>query len=500
MGRFDKIPAPMPEIPIDKNLAVNKGIIENLTGKSADIILHEFDAVGVKMLGFMCDGMCDSFIVSESILKPVKNCKEKIYGDVLEAVKSRMVTETDFKDISTINEAVEAAMGGFFVLFAEGADTAISFSVQGFSTRSVDEPVSEAQEKGAREGFVENFKINMTMIRRRMRSADVRFKLKTVGATGKNQVCLCFIDGRVSEELLANVEKRIDSAEFDNVLESGYLQPFLDTDRPSLFSGVGVTERPDVMCAKMSEGKVGIIVDGTPFALYVPHVFVENLHSLDDYSNRPFYTTFIRLLKIVSFIISIILPGLYVGIAIFHQELFPEDLLYSIVSAELRTPFPIMLEALIIHLIFEIMREAGLRMPKTVGHAVSIVGALVIGDAAVTAGLIAAPMLIVVALTAISSFVIPSIYNSVAVLRLTFIIIGGTMGIYGIFLGLIVLAINMTAINPYGVPYTSPFAPLIFPAMRDVVYRQGWKRMSKKLQVNRTLQMNKTLEKEPLDD
>lgn len=494
MGNFAEIPAPLPEIPIDKNTDVNKGIIENLTGKSADIILHEFESSGVKMLGFMCDGMCESLIVSESILKPIKNFDGKYGKDILEEVKKYMVTETDIKDITTLNDAIENAMGGFFVLFAEGEETAISFSVQGFSVRSVDEPVSEAQEKGAREGFVENFKVNMSMIRRRMRSADVRFKLKTVGATGNNQICICFIDGRVSEELLSDVERRIDSAEFDNVLESGYLQPFLDTDRPSVFSGVGVTERPDVMCAKLSEGKVGIIVDGTPFALYVPHVFVENLHSLDDYSNKPFYTTFIRMLKIASFVISIALPGLYVGIAIFHQELVPEDLLYNIVSSELKTPFPIMLEALIIHLIFEIMREAGLRMPKTVGHAVSIVGALVIGDAAVTAGLIAAPMLIVVALTAISSFVIPSIYNSVAVLRLTFIILGGTMGIYGIFLGLIVLVVNMAAINPYGVPYTSPLAPLILPAMRDVVFRQGWKRMSKKLQIN------KTLEKESLYD
>lgn len=494
MGIFADVPMPVPEIPIDRNTDVNKGIIEGLTGKSADIILHEFESSGIKMLGFMCDGMCDRLMVSESILKPLKSYERRYEGDVLSDVKKFLVTETDMKEISTVNSAIEGAMGGFFVLFIEGSETAIAFSVQGFSVRSVDEPGSEAQERGAREGFVENFKINMTMIRRRLRSADVRFKLKTVGVTGNNRVCICFIDGRVSEELLQDVEKRIENAVFDNVLESGYLQPFLDTDRPSVFSGVGITERPDVMCAKLAEGKVGIIVDGTPFALYVPHIFVENLHSMDDYSNRPFYTTFIRMLKIASFIISVALPGLYVGIAIFHQELFPEDLLYSIVSSELRTPFPIMLEAIIIHLIFEIMREAGLRMPKTVGHAVSIVGALVIGDAAVTAGLIAAPMLIVVALTAISSFVIPSLYNSVAVLRLTFILLGGTMGIYGIFLGLIVLAVNMTAIDPYGVPYTSPIAPVILPAMRDVVFRQGWKRMSKKLQVN------KTLKKESLND
>lgn len=216
---------------------------------------------------------------------------------------------------------------------------------------------------------------------------------------------------RVNPRTLEKVLKRIKEAELDTVIGSGYLQPFLDHRIPSLFTAVGRTERPDTLTAKLAEGKIGIIVDGTPDALVVPYLFTEHFHSLDDYLKRPYYATFIRVLKIVSFIFSVFLPGAYVAVCTFHQEVIPETMIMSIAVQESKTPLPIMAEALLIHLIYEIVREAGLRMPKTVGHAVSIVGALVIGDAAVTAGLVAAPMLIIVGLTAVSSFVVSSLYE-----------------------------------------------------------------------------------------
>ncbi len=479
---YISVPKRREDVNIDGNLELTKAIVENWTGKSADIILRDFVAGKIKGLSLSCDGMCDSLQVTQAILGPLKRNPPAVnnYDEVLK----RVVTEVDAKEIKTINEAIDDAMAGFFVIFFEGQKTALSFSVQGFEQRSIDEPVSEVQERGSREGFTENFKTNMTLIRKRLRSPDLRFEILTTGVTGNNRICLCSLNGRVDEKLLDEVKKRIGNAEFDTVLSTGYLQPFLDTDYPSFFSGVGITERPDTMVAKLCEGKVGIVLDGTPYAIYVPHIFAENLHSFDDYAERPFFATFIRLLKLLSFLISVLLPGMYVALTIFHQELFPGDILFSILSQELQTPFPVMIEAILIHLIFEVMREAGLRMPKTVGHAVSIVGALVIGDAAVTAGLIAAPMLIIVALTAISSFVMPQIYGPVAVLRLVFIVIGGTLGFYGIILGLIALVINMTSISPYGIPYTAPFSPITLKAFRDFIWRQGWKKMSKKIEVD----------------
>ncbi len=495
---FVPVPTSKPEIPIETNVDVVRSAVENLTGKSIDIVLHDFLLGGVRGLSLMCDGMCNRELITQSIMRPIKLVTNEEIEDsegngltgeaLLSYVKENLVTETDIKEAKTLGDAIEGAMLGMFVIFFDSCDKALMFSVQGFMMRSVEEPVSEAQERGAREGFTESFKINMTMIRRRLRTADLRFEQMALGTNGNNIVAICYMESRVNQAVLTSVKKRLQSAEFDMVLSSGYLQPYLDTEHTSVFSGVGVTERPDVACAKMGEGKIILLVDGTPFALYVPHVFVETIHSFDDYANRPFYTTFIRFLKFAAFVISVTLPGVYVALAIFHQELFPTDMFFTILSTELKTPFPIMLEALTIHLIFEVMREAGLRLPKTIGHAVSIVGALVIGEAAVTAGLVAAPMLIIVALTAISSFVLPEIYNSVAILRLIFIVIGGLLGMYGIILGLLVLAVNMTAINPYGVPYTSPIAPLVMPAFRDLIYRQGWQKLSKKIQVNETLE------------
>ena len=278
----------------------------------------------------------------------------------------------------------------------------------------------------------------------------------------------------------------VDLLIFGTVLGSGYLQPFLDTKYYSIFSGVGFTERPDVLTAKISEGKICVIVDGTPNALIVPYLFVEHFHSLDDYLKRPYYATFIRVLKLVSFLFSVFLPGLYVAICTFHQEIIPETMLFGITGQESRTPLPIMFEALFIHLIYEIVREGGLRMPKSVGHAISIVGALVIGESAVTAGILSAPMLIVVGLTAVSSFVVSTLYEPVAVLRFAFIIVGGISGLYGIMLCFAAVLINASAINPYGVPFTSPLSPTKIGAWRDLILRIGWKDMSKgRMQVNK---------------
>ena len=216
------------------------------------------------------------------------------------------------------------------------------------------------------------------------------------------------------------------------------------------------------------------------------YLFIEHFHSLDDYLKRPYYATFIRVLKMVSFLFSVFLPGLYVAICTFHQEIIPETMIFGITGQESRTPLPVMFEALFIHLIYEIVREAGLRMPKSVGHAISIVGALVIGESAVTAGILSAPMLIVVGLTAVSSFVVSTLYEPVAILRFAFIIVGGLSGFYGIMLCFAAVLINASAINPYGVPFTSPLSPTKVGAWRDLIFRAGWKTMGKsRMQTNK---------------
>lgn len=451
-------------------------------GASFDILYKETTIKNNKAILIMDDGMCNNLQVIQQVVAPIFFAPEmpKKPHEQMDYIRDRATTGIDQTQTYDLDKAITDVLSGLVVLMIDEVDFALCFGVQGFPKRSIDDAQTEVQEKGAHEGFIETFKDNVALLRRRIRSPALKCEVQEVGKTSKTRVCVCYLSDRASPETVTSVKSKLNKALIDTVLGTGYLVPFLDTKNSSIFSGVGTTERPDVACAEMSEGRIVVLVDGTPFAIVVPYLFSENFQSMDDYNYRPFYATFIRALKFVSFLISILLPGLYVAICTFHQEVLPESMLYDMAAQESMTPFPVMIEAIIIHFIYEIVREAGLRMPKAVGHAVSIVGALVIGDAAVTAGLIAAPMLIVVALTAISSFVVSQLYQPVSVLRFAFMIIGGFSGFYGIVLGFGVVLVNICAINPYKTPYMAPVSPFSLGAFRDMIFRVSWKTLGKR--------------------
>ena len=470
------------KIEISKDLDFNVRYFKNQLGGSFDIKYRNCTVGEKKFVFVMVDGMCDSLLITEQIMNPIINAdfqgveNAKLIYDAADRVSASI----DKSITNDLDKAIAELISGNLVMFCEGSQFAVLFGVQKFPKRAPVEPNTEMQERGSREGFVESFKDNITMLRRRVRNPVFKIETVEVGATSKTRACVCYMSDRVNNNTLERVLDNLKKAEVDTVLGAGYLQSFLDAKHPSIFSGVGFTERPDVVTAKMAEGKICIIVDGTPNAIIVPYLFIEHFHSLDDYLKRPYYATFIRALKFVSFLFSVFLPGLYVAICTFHQEIIPESMIFGITGQESRTPFPMMIEALFIHLVYEIVREAGLRMPKTVGHAISIVGALVIGESAVTAGIVSAPMIIVVGLTAVSSFVVSTLYEPVAVLRFAFIIIGGLSGLYGIMLSFAVVLINASAINPYGIPFTSPMSPTKIGAWRDFILRTDWKKMGKK--------------------
>ena len=342
------------------------------------------------------------------------------------------------------------------------------------------EPTNEADIKGAKECFTETLNDNKATLHRRIKSPKLKMKQFKIGSDVKTSVVVCYIESVADMRLVADVENRVLSAPVDDLCDYGELAAFLESGVKSLFTAVGNTERPDTLCSKLNEGRVAVLVDGSPYAVYVPYLFTDSFSTVDDYNNRPFYATFNRLLKYFSFVISVILPGFYVAVGTYHQELLPSSLMYTIAAAETSTPFSLMQEAVMVLILYEIMREAGLRLPKTIGHAVSIIGALVIGDAVVNAGLVGAPMLVVVAVTAIASYVIYPLYESISVLRILFILLGGFTGIYGVILGVCMLCVNITAIDPYGVPYSSPISPLNKKSMVDIFYRADWKKLLKR--------------------
>lgn len=470
------------KLPIDKDLQKNIMYFKAQMGNAFDVKYRKCTVSGKELELIMLDGMCDNLLVTQQIMKPILNSDlsgvsgDKIIYETADAISASI----DKSIVNDLSKAVTELISGNVILLADGAQFAVAFGVQGFPKRNPEEPNTETQERGSREGFVESFKDNVAMVRRRVRNPVLKIVSLESGTTSKTRICVCYMSDRVDDSTLQKVIERIKNAELDTVIGSGYIQPFLDHRTPSIFTCVGTTERPDVFSAKLSEGKIGIIVDGTPYALIVPYLFIENFHSLDDYLKRPYYATFVRVLKMLSFMFSVFLPGFYVAVCTFHQEMIPETMVYAIATQESQTPLPIMAEALLIHLIYEIVREAGLRMPKSVGHAVSIVGALVIGESAVTAGIIAAPMLIVVGLTAVSAFVVSSLYEPVAILRFAFIVIGGVAGFYGIMMGFAVVLVNMASLSPYGIPFTSPLSPTKVGAWRDMLIRASWLKMGKR--------------------
>lgn len=466
------------------SLSENMIAIRRLFDNSADLVDRRLSAGGTELALLICEGMVNLQAFGDLMAGPLQALAESAAPlppeKLLARLRMHALIGLDQKEFYTFGELFTFMMSGFAVLLIDGLGAGIAIGLQGFSFRSISEPSSEVNVRGSREGFVEPLRINLTMVRRRIKSPLLKFELMSVGVRSKTDICLIYMTDSVSGKMLDKVRGKLKSLRLDVVLESGYLEPFLEERPLSLFSGVGTTERPDTLCAKICEGRIAVLVDGTPFALIIPYLFNEHFQSMDDYTHRPYYATFIRWLKYTAFFFTILLPGAYVALASFHPELFPNALLFNIATSEESTPFPLMFEALLIHFIYELMREAGLRLPRPIGHAVSIVGALVIGDAAVTAGLIGAPMVMVVAVTAISSFVVPSLYQSITVLRFAFIIIGGTLGLFGMTLGLTAVLCNLCAKHPMGIPQTAPASPFSLYPMRDILTRQSWRRLGQR--------------------
>lgn len=467
---------------INRKLSENIFVLQQKFGKSFDLVIKETQVNGVNIAFVALDGMFNGLQASHSIIEPIQTLHYPCVDskELYEHICRSRASECDSKEAITIDDAIEYILSGFVVLFVDGVTVCRAYSVQGYVKRSVEPPESESQENGSREGFVDMYKDNVTLVRRRLKTPYVRFETITVGKTSNTSVCICYHAERADPVTVNDVTDKLKNADFDIVPGAGALRPFLEDRRLSFFTTVGTTERPDVFAAKLSEGRVGIIVDGTPYALIVPHLFIENFHSLDDYLNRPYYAAVTRFLKLICFFLAVFLPGTYVAVGTFHQEIFPSEIIADIVSSLQNTPFPLIIESAIIHFIYEIVREAGLRMPKSVGHTVSIVGALVIGDAAVSAGLISAPMLIIVAITAICSAVLPPLHEPSAILRFIFIVLGGTMGLYGIMLGFTIIVSDLCSMNSFGVPFTSPFSPLDRYALRDSFIFAGWKKTGKR--------------------
>lgn len=459
-----------------------KKMLKDAAGNTMDVNITDVMVSGHKCVFVAAEGMISTQALSTLVFEPLmkfNTCDTASADEVYKFLTEQSIMTIDRQELTTFGEVFMRLFSGFAIIFIDKKNKAISLGIQGYDKRGVENPSSDSTILGAQDGFIEALRTNVSLVRRRIKSPKLKFELMQIGKTTKTDVAVAYISDKADKRIVNEVKHRLESIELETIFSSGYIEPFLEGEHKTLFSSVNTTDRPDAFCIKLNEGKVGIIIDGTPFALVVPTIFMEAFRTVDDYASRGFYVIYIRWIKYLSFFLAVALPGIYVAVSSYHPEMLSHRLLLNLVAAKESTPYSVTAEAMIITVMYEIMREAGIRLPKAVGGAVSIVGALIIGDAAVTSSLISAPLLIIIGLTATASFVIPSLNQQTSVLRFVYIVIGGLFGLYGISIVTVMLIASTCALNNFGIPYTAPISPVTPSALRDVFAKSSFRRLQK---------------------
>jgi len=467
------------EGPLSSSLEKNLSLMKDVLSASMDIVIREF-RYGLRRQTsaalIYLDGMTDKEAVSKNILQPLMYEAPWVTSGAPDSadaasIKTKILSVTDVVIVSTRKDLLENLMTGLTILMVDGSTMALAVNAKKWASRDVEDPQTESTVRGPRQGFSENLKVNVALVRRVIKDPSLRVESMTIGERTKTAVAMVYLPEIADATLVEEVRRRLSGIETDAILESGYIEQLIEDAPFSIFATVANTEKPDKLASKILEGRVAIMVDGTPFALTVPAFFIESFQSAEDYYSRPFYASILRLLRFLAYSISVLAPAIYVALTTYHQELIPTSLLITIASGHQNVPFPAVLEALIMLITFEILREAGVRLPKPVGSAVSIVGALVLGEASVSAGLIGPFMVIIVAITAISSFVVPAQTDSMAVLRYLFLLIASVTGGFGVLMGALIVFLHLASLRSFGAPFLFPLAPLTLPEMKDVFIR-----------------------------
>jgi spore germination protein KA len=462
------------------HLNENVGIIQKIIQPSVDFHKRDFVFQGEKE----CQGACfytEGLVNEINIQKILKSLvilspqlEKAISGRHLtEKLKTHLMVNSGIKEISTFQEGVDAILSGDTLLLIDYCNEALVVSTKGWETRSISPPEAEAVVRGPRDGFTENIRTNTAHVRRRIRDPLLRFDPMVIGTKTRTDINIAYIEGTVKENLVNEVKNRLQSIKIDGILESGYIEELIEDAPLSPFPTIQSTERPDKVAASLLEGRVAIFVDNTPFVLIVPTSFWEYIQASDDYYSRYWSGSFFRIIRFIAFMISLVLPSIYVMLVSFHQEMIPTALAFTIASGKEVVPFPALLECLMMEIVFEFIKEAGLRMPKSIGSAVSIVGSLVIGQAAVQAGLVSPSIVIVVAITGIASFAIPNYAASfsIRVLRFPLLIASGTLGLLGFATIFFALTIHVLSLRSFGLSYLAPVTPFIPSDQKDIIVR-----------------------------
>lgn len=451
---------------------------------SSDLVVQPFAAAPDQLCAIIYfRGMIDQKTVQEEILGGILSL------DASEALQFRtqifdlkQLSVVELEVIHDIHLGLTAILDGHVLLLVDGDQRMIDFPITSYQNRPIEEAPNEAVLRGPRESFIENIEINMTMIRRLLKTKSFKTEAMRIGKVTQTKVLIGYIEGICKQELIDEVKLRLSSIQIDSILGSSYLEEFIEDSPYSPFPQLQYTERPDVVAASLLEGRVVILVDGTPISLLAPVTLFMLLQTAEDYYQRYVAATWIRWIRYVFIFISLLLPSTYIAVTTFHPEMIPPSLLISIASSREVVPFPALIEAFMMEIAFEALREAAVRIPKAIGQAVSIIGALIIGTAAVEAGIVSAFMVIIVSLTGIASFIVPHYDLGLALrlLRFPIMILAGVFGLFGIACGLILIYLHLINLRSFGTPYLSPIAPLNTSDLKDVFWRAPWWKMNKR--------------------
>ncbi|WP_171650286.1 spore germination protein [Paenibacillus foliorum] len=474
---------------VPENLEDAVAIISGLLGENDDFMLRRFHIFGqfeAAMIYF--SNMTDTAVANQDVLKPLMYKPEQLAGTV---IPQQQLINVLLKDAlyhskgsseCRLSMIMESLLRGGTIILIDGLNEAIIIETTKVDKRSIDQPQTEQVIRGPREGFIEQLGTNISLLRYRLPTTDFRIKMMKIGRVTKSKTAICYLKGIANDALVEEVERRLSVIDIDGVLDVGYLEQFIEDNHLSPFPQVQNTERTDKAVASMLEGRVIIMVDGSPFALIVPTVFNQFYQTTEDYSERFLMVSFIRLSRLLALGFSLITPSLYVAIISFNPELIPTEFAVAVSGGRAGVPFPSILEVLVMEASMEVLREATLRLPQQIGGALSIVGVLVIGQAAVSAGFVSPITVVVIALTTIGSFATPA-YNAALALRLLrfpLVFLAGMFGLYGVMVGLILIANHLLSLKSFGVPYLSPVVPGNFDGMKDTVARSPLWSMKKR--------------------
>lgn len=445
-------------------LTDNTAQLRRMLGNANDLLISEHRTAGGIQYAVVCiDGLSNRMLIQEYMLEAL------IDSDAPDL----QLPVQEMRTTSSFDEAVIAILSGDSAVLREGCAAAWVVGTKGWSTRAVEEPQTEALIRGPRAGFTEDFRTNTALIRRRLRDPNLRFETMQLGRRSRTDIAIVYVEGIVNDKILQEVRRRIRTIDVDDVTGSGFVEQWLSDHFLSPFPQIMSTERPDKVTAALLQGKVGIVIDNTPFQLIMPMTFFSFFHSPEDYYQNWLITTVIRIMRFGAAFLATFLPAFYIALLEYHHGMLPSELAFSIAGSREGVPFPAVVEAFAMEATLELLREAGIRLPKPIGQTIGIVGGLVIGEAAVRAGVVSPIMVIIVAITAISSFSLPSYAFAISLRMVRFAVMlsAALFGLYGIVLSYIILNIHIANLMSFGIPYSTPFAPTFLSDWKDLILR-----------------------------